>query len=150
MGFDFLSSIFRKILDSRPSTLYHFMQIRRSGKNMKVSKKIKETIKKLPVGTTFKYQELNISNDEYGAAAKAIDQLVGVDPENLPPAADKLRRLLHFGQVLQSHALHFFHLSSPDLLAIELSYSVSFLFLPHLRKHQLLYPGLCLNYIYIL
>ncbi|MDO9104215.1 MAG: Ni/Fe hydrogenase subunit alpha [Methylovulum sp.] len=50
------------------------------------------------------------------AAAKAIDQLVGVDPENLPVSADKLRRLLHFGQVLQSHALHFFHLSSPDLL----------------------------------
>lgn len=50
------------------------------------------------------------------AAAKAIDQLVGIDPDNLPPAADKLRRLLHFGQVLQSHALHFFHLSSPDLL----------------------------------
>ncbi|WP_031433866.1 Ni/Fe hydrogenase subunit alpha [Methylomarinum vadi] len=50
------------------------------------------------------------------AAAKAIDQLVGVDPENLPSAADKLRRLLHFGQVMQSHALHFFHLSSPDLL----------------------------------
>ncbi len=50
------------------------------------------------------------------AAAKAIDQLVGVDPENLPPAADKLRRLLHFGQVMQSHALHFFHLASPDLL----------------------------------
>jgi NAD-reducing hydrogenase large subunit len=50
------------------------------------------------------------------AAAKAIDQLVGIDPANLPPAADKLRRLLHFGQVLQSHALHFFHLSSPDLL----------------------------------
>ena len=50
------------------------------------------------------------------AAAKAIDQLVGIDPVNLPIAADKLRRLLHFGQVLQSHALHFFHLSSPDLL----------------------------------
>ncbi len=50
------------------------------------------------------------------AAAKAIDQLVGVDPADLTPAADKLRRLLHFGQVLQSHALHFFHLSSPDLL----------------------------------
>ncbi|MGI9211279.1 MAG: Ni/Fe hydrogenase subunit alpha [Methylococcaceae bacterium] len=48
------------------------------------------------------------------AAAKAIDQLVGVD--TLTPSADKLRRLLHFGQVLQSHALHFFHLSSPDLL----------------------------------
>jgi len=50
------------------------------------------------------------------AAAKAIDQLVGVDPENLTASATKLRRLLHFGQVLQSHALHFFHLSSPDLL----------------------------------
>jgi NAD-reducing hydrogenase large subunit len=50
------------------------------------------------------------------AAAKAIDQLVGVDPENLPPTADKLRRLLHFGQLFQSHALHFFHLASPDLL----------------------------------
>ena len=50
------------------------------------------------------------------AAAKAIDQLVGVDPDNLSVSATKLRRLLHFGQVLQSHALHFFHLSSPDLL----------------------------------
>lgn len=50
------------------------------------------------------------------AAAKAIDQLVGIDPENLPTSSDKLRRLLHFGQVLQSHALHFFHLASPDLL----------------------------------
>jgi NAD-reducing hydrogenase large subunit len=50
------------------------------------------------------------------AAAKAIDQLVGIDPENLPPSADKLRRLMHFGQTLQSHALHFFHLASPDLL----------------------------------
>lgn len=48
------------------------------------------------------------------AAAKAVDQLVGVD--TLTPTAEKLRRLLHFGQTLQSHALHFFHLSSPDLL----------------------------------
>jgi NAD-reducing hydrogenase large subunit len=48
------------------------------------------------------------------AAAKAVDQLVGV--EALTPTAFKLRRLLHFGQVLQSHALHFFHLASPDLL----------------------------------
>lgn len=48
------------------------------------------------------------------AAAKAVDQLVGV--EQLTPTAEKLRRLLHFGQTLQSHALHFFHLSSPDLL----------------------------------
>jgi len=48
------------------------------------------------------------------AAAKAVDQLVGVN--ELTPTALKLRRLLHFGQILQSHALHFFHLSSPDLL----------------------------------
>ena len=48
------------------------------------------------------------------AAAKAVDQLVGID--ELTPAATKLRRLLHFGQILQSHALHFFHLSSPDFL----------------------------------
>ncbi len=48
------------------------------------------------------------------AGAKAVDRLVGV--ERLPPAAEKLRRLLHYGQVLQSHALHFFHLASPDLL----------------------------------
>jgi NAD-reducing hydrogenase large subunit len=48
------------------------------------------------------------------AAAKACDQLVGVD--RLTPTAEKVRRLMHLGQVLQSHALHFFHLSSPDLL----------------------------------
>ncbi len=50
------------------------------------------------------------------AAAKAIDQVFGVDPEDLHPTASKIRRLLHFGQVLQSHALHFFYLASPDLL----------------------------------
>ncbi len=50
------------------------------------------------------------------AAAKAIDQLVGIDPEDLSPTATKLRKLLHFGQVFQSHALHFFYLASPDLL----------------------------------
>jgi NAD-reducing hydrogenase large subunit len=48
------------------------------------------------------------------AAAKATDQLVGVDA--LRPGAEKMRRLMHLGQTLQSHALHFFHLSSPDLL----------------------------------
>ena len=50
------------------------------------------------------------------AAAKAIDQIVGIDPEDLSPTAAKLRRLLHYGQVFQSHALHFFYLASPDLL----------------------------------
>ncbi|MDV6346844.1 Ni/Fe hydrogenase subunit alpha [Nitrosomonas sp. Is35] len=48
------------------------------------------------------------------AAGKAVDQIAGV--RQLTPAATKLRRLLHFGQMLQSHALHFFHLSSPDFL----------------------------------
>ncbi len=50
------------------------------------------------------------------AAAKAIDQIVGIDPKDLSPTATKLRRLMHFGQVFQSHALHFFYLASPDLL----------------------------------
>ena len=48
------------------------------------------------------------------AAGKAIDRLVGA--ERLTPTARKLRELVHFGQILQSHALHFFHLASPDLL----------------------------------
>ena len=48
------------------------------------------------------------------AAAKAIDQLVGA--RELTPTAEKIRRLLHLGQTLQSHAVHFFHLASPDFL----------------------------------
>jgi NAD-reducing hydrogenase large subunit len=48
------------------------------------------------------------------AAAKAMDQIVGVD--QLTPTAEKMRRLMHYGQILQSNVLHFFHLSSPDLL----------------------------------
>jgi NAD-reducing hydrogenase large subunit len=48
------------------------------------------------------------------AAAKATDMLVGTTV--LTPTAEKIRRLMHLGQTLQSHALHFFHLSSPDLL----------------------------------
>ena len=50
------------------------------------------------------------------AAAKAIDQIYGVDPKDLHPTATRIRRLLHFAQVFQSHALHFFYLASPDLL----------------------------------
>ena len=48
------------------------------------------------------------------AASKALDHVVGADP--VTPSALKIRRLMHYGQVMQSHALHFFHLSSPDLL----------------------------------
>jgi NAD-reducing hydrogenase large subunit len=48
------------------------------------------------------------------AASKALDQIVGA--KKLTPTAEKVRRLMHYGQIMQSHALHFFHLSSPDLL----------------------------------
>jgi NAD-reducing hydrogenase large subunit len=47
------------------------------------------------------------------AAAKACDEIIGVKP---PRPATMLRELLHMGQMVQSHALHFFHLASPDLL----------------------------------
>lgn len=47
------------------------------------------------------------------ASAKAGDRVLAV---NIPPAAEKLRRLMNLGQIIQSHALSFFHLSAPDLL----------------------------------
>jgi len=48
------------------------------------------------------------------AASKAMDVIVGA--KKLTPTAEKIRRLMHYGQVMQSHVLHFFHLCSPDLL----------------------------------
>lgn len=50
------------------------------------------------------------------AAAKALDVIVGAGPDGLTPTGEKMRRLMHYGQMFQSHALHFFHLVSPDLL----------------------------------
>lgn len=47
------------------------------------------------------------------ASVKAGDAIMAVE---IPPAAEKLRRLMNLGQIVQSHALSFFHLSSPDLL----------------------------------
>jgi NAD-reducing hydrogenase large subunit len=47
------------------------------------------------------------------ASAKACDRLLAVE---IPAAAGKLRRLMNLGQIVQSHALSFFHLSAPDLL----------------------------------
>jgi NAD-reducing hydrogenase large subunit len=47
------------------------------------------------------------------ASAKACDAIVGVKP---PKTAVLLRRLMHMGQLIQSHSLSFFHLSAPDLL----------------------------------
>ena len=46
-------------------------------------------------------------------AAKTGDKILAV---KIPPAADKLRRLMNLAQLTQSHALSFFHLSSPDFL----------------------------------
>jgi NAD-reducing hydrogenase large subunit len=51
------------------------------------------------------------------AAAKALDVIVGAGTgEGLTPTGEKMRRLMHYGQIFQSHALHFFYLASPDLL----------------------------------
>ncbi|MBL3540214.1 Ni/Fe hydrogenase subunit alpha [Aminivibrio sp.] len=47
------------------------------------------------------------------ASAKACDAILGV---TITPTAAKLREVMHMGQFIQSHALSFFHLSSPDLL----------------------------------
>lgn len=45
------------------------------------------------------------------ASVKACEDLLEVDP---PPAAKKLRELLHMGQIIHSHSLHFFFCALPD------------------------------------
>jgi len=47
------------------------------------------------------------------ASAKTCDALIGVEP---PRPASMLRELMHMGQIIQSHSMHFFYLASPDLL----------------------------------
>jgi NAD-reducing hydrogenase large subunit len=47
------------------------------------------------------------------ASAKACDALLAV---RIPETAEKLRRIMNLAQIVQSHALSFFHLSSPDFL----------------------------------
>jgi NAD-reducing hydrogenase large subunit len=47
------------------------------------------------------------------AAAKACDELTGAPP---PRPAQLLRELMHMGQIIQSHGMHFFELAGPDLL----------------------------------
>ncbi|MEB3827451.1 Ni/Fe hydrogenase subunit alpha [Phormidium sp. CCY1219] len=47
------------------------------------------------------------------ASAKTGDKIQAVQ---IPPAGEKLRRMMNLGQITQSHALSFFHLSSPDFL----------------------------------
>lgn len=46
------------------------------------------------------------------ASAKAGDAIKGV---RIPPVAEKLRRIMHCAQIVQSHALSFYLLSGPDL-----------------------------------
>ncbi|HEX7394216.1 MAG TPA: nickel-dependent hydrogenase large subunit, partial [Anaerolineaceae bacterium] len=47
------------------------------------------------------------------AAAKAGDEVFGCPP---PRPASLLRELMHMGQIIQSHGMHFFELAGPDLL----------------------------------
>ena len=47
------------------------------------------------------------------AASKAGDMALGCPP---PRPANLLRELMHMGQVIQSHGMHFFELGGPDLL----------------------------------
>jgi len=51
------------------------------------------------------------------AAAKALDVIVGAGTgDGLTATGEKMRRLMHYGQIFQSHSLHFFHLAAPDMV----------------------------------
>ena len=47
------------------------------------------------------------------ASVKACDEVIGVE---ISRPAKLLRELVHMGQIIQSHAMHFFELAGPDLL----------------------------------
>ncbi len=47
------------------------------------------------------------------ASSKACDDIMAV---RIPETAEKLRRIMNLAQIIQSHALSFFYLSSPDFL----------------------------------
>lgn len=47
------------------------------------------------------------------ASSKACDDIMAV---HIPETAEKLRRIMNLAQIVQSHALSFFYLSSPDFL----------------------------------
>ncbi len=51
--------------------------------------------------------------------AKVLDEMVGVGPAsglNLTPTAEKMRRLGHYAQMLQSHVTAYFYLVFPEML----------------------------------
>lgn len=47
------------------------------------------------------------------ASAKACDMIASAPPT---PTAHKLRELMHMGQTIQSHGMHFFELAGPDFI----------------------------------
>ena len=47
------------------------------------------------------------------ASVKACEDLLNVDP---PETAKMLRELMHMGQFIHSHSLHFFFLAAPDFI----------------------------------
>ncbi len=73
-----------------------------------------------PVTRIEGHAKITLHLDEQGevvshliASAKACDAILAV---RIPPTADQLRRIFNMAQIVQSHALSVFHLSSPDLL----------------------------------
>jgi NAD-reducing hydrogenase large subunit len=77
------------------------------------------------------------------ASAKACDALLAV---RIPPTAEKLRRLFGIAQVVQSHALSLFHLSSPDLLlGMDADPAESHLFGVYARNPELARDGIALR-----
>jgi NAD-reducing hydrogenase large subunit len=77
------------------------------------------------------------------ASAKACDALLAV---KIPPAAEKLRRIFGIAQVVQSHALSLFHLSSPDLLfGMDSDPTESHLFGVYAKNPELARDGIALR-----
>jgi NAD-reducing hydrogenase large subunit len=55
----------------------------------------------------------NLSGEPPPRLSQAGDEVLGAPP---PRPAAILRELMHMGQVVQSHGMHFFELAVPDLL----------------------------------
>ncbi len=49
-------------------------------------------------------------------SGKAVDNAFGLEPEDIPPTAFKLRKLMLYGSYIHSHVLHFFYLAAPDFV----------------------------------
>ncbi|HNR26746.1 MAG TPA: F420-non-reducing hydrogenase subunit MvhA, partial [Methanobacteriaceae archaeon] len=51
------------------------------------------------------------------ASAKAVDGCFGFAAEDILPTAYRMREIMNWGSVMHSHALHFYFLAAPDLIA---------------------------------